>query len=130
MKARLIAVGERAPGWVADGFGEYRKRLSHWLPLELVEIEPGLRGKGRELSFSNPHVRHCNRILTDWSVGTGYNIAPKPVTKTAKDKAVANLLGSGVDSILYASPAPAAMHRSRRLDASRHAYMRMLRVVK
>lgn len=48
MKARLIATGERAPAWVAEGFAEYRKRLSHWLPLELVEIEPGLRGKGRD----------------------------------------------------------------------------------
>src|SRR5690606_11838478 len=48
MKARVVAVGERAPAWVAEGFGEYRKRLSRWLPLELVEIEPGLRGKGRD----------------------------------------------------------------------------------
>ncbi len=48
MKARLVATGERAPAWVAQGFAEYRKRLSHWLPLELVEIEPGLRGKGRD----------------------------------------------------------------------------------
>ncbi len=48
MKARLVAVGERAPGWVAQGFAEYQKRLSHWLPLELVEIEPGIRGKGRD----------------------------------------------------------------------------------
>ena len=48
MKARLVAVGERAPGWVAEGFAEYRKRLSHWLPLELVEVAPGLRGKGRD----------------------------------------------------------------------------------
>ena len=48
MKARLIAVGERAPGWVAEGFAEYRKRLSHWLPFELVEVESGLRGKGRD----------------------------------------------------------------------------------
>ena len=48
MKARLIAVGENAPAWVAAGFEEYRKRLSHWLPLDLVEIEPGLRGKGRD----------------------------------------------------------------------------------
>jgi 23S rRNA (pseudouridine1915-N3)-methyltransferase len=48
MKARLIAVGERAPSWVAQGFGEYQKRLSHWLPLELLEVEPGVRGKGRD----------------------------------------------------------------------------------
>lgn len=48
MKARLIAVGERAPGWVAEGFGEYQKRLSHGLPLELVEVAPGIRGKGRD----------------------------------------------------------------------------------
>ena len=48
MKAKLIAVGERAPAWVAQGFVEYQKRLSHWLPLDLVEVEPGLRGKGRD----------------------------------------------------------------------------------
>ena len=48
MKCRLIATGERAPAWVAQGFAEYQKRLSHWTPLELVEIEPGLRGKGRD----------------------------------------------------------------------------------
>ena len=48
MKAQLIAVGERPPGWVAEGFAEYRKRLSHGLPLELVEVPPGIRGKGRD----------------------------------------------------------------------------------
>jgi len=48
VKARLIAVGERAPAWVSEGFSEYQKRLSHWLPLELTEIAPGIRGKGRD----------------------------------------------------------------------------------
>ncbi|HEV2539099.1 MAG TPA: 23S rRNA (pseudouridine(1915)-N(3))-methyltransferase RlmH [Frateuria sp.] len=48
MRARMIAIGERMPGWVADGFAEYRKRLSHELPLELVELKPGARGKGRD----------------------------------------------------------------------------------
>jgi 23S rRNA (pseudouridine1915-N3)-methyltransferase len=48
MRARIIAVGERMPAWVGDGFAEYRKRLSHELPLELVEIKPGQRGKGRD----------------------------------------------------------------------------------
>ena len=48
MRVRLIAVGERMPAWVAEGFAEYRKRLSHELPLELVELKPGARGKGRD----------------------------------------------------------------------------------
>ena len=48
MRARLIAVGERMPAWVADGFAEYRKRLSRELPLDLVEIRLGARGKGRD----------------------------------------------------------------------------------
>ena len=48
MKAVLVAVGERAPDWVASGFSEDRKRLSHWLPLALVEVAPGVRGKGRD----------------------------------------------------------------------------------
>jgi 23S rRNA (pseudouridine1915-N3)-methyltransferase len=48
VKARLISVGERMPAWVADGFAEYRKRLSHDFPLDLVEIPLGARGKGRD----------------------------------------------------------------------------------
>lgn len=36
------------PEWVADGVSEYRKRLSHELPLDLVEIALGARGKGRD----------------------------------------------------------------------------------
>lgn len=48
MKARLLAVGTGMPGWVQDGYAEYARRLSHWLPLDLLEITPGLRGKGRD----------------------------------------------------------------------------------
>ena len=48
MKAILIAVGERAPDWVASGFADYQKRLSHALPLTLQEIAQGVRGKGRD----------------------------------------------------------------------------------
>jgi 23S rRNA (pseudouridine1915-N3)-methyltransferase len=38
MRARLIAVGERMPAWVQEGYAEYAKRLSRELPMELVEI--------------------------------------------------------------------------------------------
>ena len=50
MKARLIAMGERMPAWVAEGYAEYTKRLSRELPLELVELRLGERGKGRDLA--------------------------------------------------------------------------------
>jgi 23S rRNA (pseudouridine1915-N3)-methyltransferase len=45
MKARIVAVGVAMPAWVAEGFAEYRKRLSRELPLELTEIKPPLRGR-------------------------------------------------------------------------------------
>lgn len=36
------------PTWVAQGVAEYRKRLAHDLPLELIELKAGQRGKGRD----------------------------------------------------------------------------------
>lgn len=48
MKAHLVSVGARMPHWVADGLAEYRKRLSHELPLDLIEIPLGARGKSRD----------------------------------------------------------------------------------
>ena len=45
MKAVLIAVGERAPDWVASGFSEYQKRLSHWLPLALMKLRPAFAAR-------------------------------------------------------------------------------------
>jgi 23S rRNA (pseudouridine1915-N3)-methyltransferase len=47
MRASLIAVGERMPAWVTDGFAEYAKRLSRELPLQLVEISTKSRDPGR-----------------------------------------------------------------------------------
>ncbi len=38
MRASLIAVGERMPGWVQQGYAEYAKRLSRELPLQLIEV--------------------------------------------------------------------------------------------
>ncbi|HET8942824.1 MAG TPA: 23S rRNA (pseudouridine(1915)-N(3))-methyltransferase RlmH [Rudaea sp.] len=44
MRAYLIAIGERMPNWVQQGYAEYAKRLSHELPLQLVEISTKSRG--------------------------------------------------------------------------------------
>ena len=45
MRAFLIAVGDRMPGWVQQGYAEYVKRLSHELPLQLVEISTKARSR-------------------------------------------------------------------------------------
>jgi 23S rRNA (pseudouridine1915-N3)-methyltransferase len=46
MKCRLIAAGTRLPGWVAEGFREYEKRLRAPLELELIEIPLAARRAG------------------------------------------------------------------------------------
>ena len=50
MRLRLLAVGTRMPGWVEEGFGEYAKRLSGDISLELVEITAGKRLKSTDLA--------------------------------------------------------------------------------
>lgn len=45
MKLRLLAVGQKMPDWVEQGFAEYAKRLPADCSIELVEISPGHRGK-------------------------------------------------------------------------------------
>ncbi|ATG74766.1 23S rRNA (pseudouridine(1915)-N(3))-methyltransferase RlmH [Zobellella denitrificans] len=49
MKLQLVAVGTRMPAWVSDGFQEYQRRFPRDLPLELVEIPAGKRGKNADI---------------------------------------------------------------------------------
>lgn len=49
MQIHLIAVGNRMPGWVSEGFEEYRKRLPRECELVLREVAPGKRGKNCDL---------------------------------------------------------------------------------
>lgn len=46
MRVSLIAVGQRMPGWVSEGFEEYARRLRSRLPLNLIEIPATRRGSG------------------------------------------------------------------------------------
>ena len=48
MRLELIAVGERMPAWVREGYDEYAKRLPRECALHLREIEPGARGKSQD----------------------------------------------------------------------------------
>jgi len=50
MKIQLIAVGTKMPKWVEEGFQEYKRRFPHDMPLELVEIPAGKRGKNADIA--------------------------------------------------------------------------------
>ncbi|MEN9464557.1 MAG: hypothetical protein RL217_738, partial [Pseudomonadota bacterium] len=45
MKLRLLAVGQKMPSWVEEGYSEYAKRLPLDCTIELVEIPSGHRAK-------------------------------------------------------------------------------------
>ena len=49
MRIQLIAVGNRMPSWVTEGYREYAQRLPPECALHLQEIAPGKRGKGADL---------------------------------------------------------------------------------
>ncbi len=49
MKIQLVAVGCKMPDWVTKGFKEYQRRFPKDLPLELVEIPAGKRGKNADI---------------------------------------------------------------------------------
>lgn len=48
MRAHVLTVAERAPGWVKQGFDDYAQRLAHKLPLVLTELALGPRGKSAD----------------------------------------------------------------------------------
>ncbi|RDH81845.1 MAG: 23S rRNA (pseudouridine(1915)-N(3))-methyltransferase RlmH [endosymbiont of Seepiophila jonesi] len=49
MKIHLISVGNRMPRWVTEGYEEYARRMPAECGLNLVEINPGHRGKNADI---------------------------------------------------------------------------------
>jgi len=50
MQIHLVAVGNRMPRWVAEGYEEYAKRLPRECELVLKEIAPAKRGKNADIA--------------------------------------------------------------------------------
>lgn len=49
MKLQLVAVGTKMPDWVQTGFTDYLHRFPKDMPLELVEVPAGKRGKNADI---------------------------------------------------------------------------------
>jgi len=50
MKIHLIAIGDRMPAWVQQGFDEYTKRISGDFKVVLTEISAGKRRKNNDIT--------------------------------------------------------------------------------
>lgn len=50
MQIHLIAVGDRMPRWVQDGYDEYARRLPAECALRLIEVPAGRRGKNADIA--------------------------------------------------------------------------------
>ncbi|HVF34211.1 MAG TPA: 23S rRNA (pseudouridine(1915)-N(3))-methyltransferase RlmH [Candidatus Saccharimonadia bacterium] len=48
MRIVLVAIGEKAPAWVREGYADYAKRLPKPYAPELVELPLGARSKSRD----------------------------------------------------------------------------------
>jgi len=47
MKLLILAVGNKMPSWITEGFNEYAKRMPREAKIELVEIKPESRNSGK-----------------------------------------------------------------------------------
>lgn len=65
MRLRVIAVGTRLPAWVGRVFGDYARRLTGTLKLELREVASGPRGASRPASQAKAAER--DRLLAQLS---------------------------------------------------------------
>jgi 23S rRNA (pseudouridine1915-N3)-methyltransferase len=68
MRLRVIAPGHRMPGWVAEGWAEYVRRLPREFAVELVELRPEPRDRGRTTGqiLAAEGVRIAREWAGDW----------------------------------------------------------------
>jgi len=49
MRLRIVALGQKMPSWVASAVTEYARRVPRETPLDLVELRPAARDRGRSV---------------------------------------------------------------------------------
>jgi 23S rRNA (pseudouridine1915-N3)-methyltransferase len=50
MRLRIVALGHRMPAWVEAGVADYVRRLPRDCPLDIVEVKPAPRDRGRTVT--------------------------------------------------------------------------------
>jgi len=49
MRLRIIALGNRMPAWINEGYADYARRMPRDWPLDLLELRPENRGASRSM---------------------------------------------------------------------------------
>jgi 23S rRNA (pseudouridine1915-N3)-methyltransferase len=117
MRVRIVALGQRMPAWINAGFDEYARRMPREYALELIEVkpEPRDRGKSVEQMLTAEAVRIRATCADDCIVAldergkawTTRDVAAKLEQWRADDASVAFVIGSadGLDQALKRSAA-------------------------
>lgn len=50
MKLLILAVGNKMPSWISEGFNEYTKRMPREAKIELIEVKPEPRTTGKSVA--------------------------------------------------------------------------------
>ena len=50
MKLRVVALGHKLPAWVAAAYDDYARRLPREFALELIELKPEARDRGKSVA--------------------------------------------------------------------------------
>src|SRR5947209_6117699 len=112
MKVRVIAFGQRMPAWVRAGWDEYARRVPREWSLELAELKPEARDRGKPvaqmLAAEAQRVRAATRgarlvALDEHGAAWTTHKLAKAVAKCAREgDDVAFIVGSadGLDTAL------------------------------
>lgn len=69
MKLRIVALGHKLPSWVAAAYGDYARRLPREFALELIELKPEARHRGK--SIAQILAAESERVA---AASTGYHL--------------------------------------------------------
>src|SRR6185369_7123292 len=50
MRLRVVALGQRMPGWVDEGWDEYARRMPPEFPVDLAALKPEPRDRGKSVA--------------------------------------------------------------------------------
>lgn len=66
MKLIILAVGNKMPAWINDGFNEYAKRMPREAKVELVEVKPEPRSTGKSTAqIMEAEAQRIRAVLPD-----------------------------------------------------------------